>query len=61
MILHIKKTLVLKQYEYWLFTVLPLCYKHGLRISVASCGLWKTGRGIGKSSVLKGIVLACGC
>ena len=33
MILHEKKTLVSKQYEYWFFKVLRLCYKQGLKIS----------------------------
>ena len=42
MIPHDKKTLVSKQYEYWFFKVLCLCYKQGLRISTASCGLRKT-------------------
>ena len=41
--LRVKKILVSKQYEYCLFTVLHLCYKQGLRISKASCGLGKTG------------------
>ena len=47
MILHDKKTLVSKQYEYCLFKVLRLCYKQGLKISSASCGLRKTNSGIG--------------
>ena len=61
MILHVKKTLVSKQYEYWFFTVLCLCYKQGLRISTTSCGLRKTDQDISKYSVLQSIALTCGC
>ena len=63
MILHVKKTLASKQYEYWFFTVLCLCYKHGSRLTIsrASCGLRKTDWDIGKYSVLKSIVLNYGC
>ena len=61
MILHDKKALVSKQYEYWFFEVLRLCYKHAFRISKASCGLRKTNQDISKYSVLKSITFTPGC
>ena len=61
MILHVMETLFSKQYEYWFFTVLRLCYKKGLRILRASCGLRKTDQDISKYSVLKSIALTQSC
>ena len=55
MILRVKKTLVLKQYEYWFFTVLQSMLQKGiiLRISMAGCRIRKTDQDIGNCSMLK--------
>ena len=42
MIQPVKKTLVLKQYDIGFSQFYGLHYKHGLRISVAGCGMRKT-------------------
>ena len=57
MILDVKKALASKQYEYCFSTVLHPCYKQGLRISTASCGLRKTDWDISQYPVLKSIAL----
>ena len=42
MILHVKKTLVLKIDEHWFFTVRQSTLHQGLRISMTGCGMPKT-------------------
>ena len=61
MILKGKKTLAPKQFEYWFFTLLRLCYKQALENINGYCGLRKTDKDVNKYSVLKSIALTRGC
>ena len=59
MILCVKKTLVLKQYEYWFFTVL----QSTLQTVIENINGWlrKTDQDINNYSVLESIALTLGC